>query len=248
MVQSVHRVFELLELVAREPEVPQHLGALAEAAHLPAPTAARLLETLCELDYVEQIGRKKGYRLGIKSFRLGARGTYCRDLVQASEVVLRELSLRVKEPSGVSVLRNGKRFIVSSADSDQAIGVKMSQLTEQPVYGAATGRLMLAYMSQEDRDAFVRKYGGPTEEELPGVSDVAELEPHFADIRKRGYEIHITPKDVVGFAVPLRRGGAVTAGVGIYLPLYRYEKLKPEDLLTPLRAAARQIETNLGEA
>src|SRR5664279_667565 len=68
-VQSVERVFELLELITSARDEVS-LSELAEAAELPLPTIHRLLRTLISLGYARQLPNRR-YGLGPRLIRIG---------------------------------------------------------------------------------------------------------------------------------------------------------------------------------
>src|SRR3954470_20345360 len=68
-VQSVERVFELLELIT-DAGGEVTLSELSNATDLPLPTIHRLLRTLVSLGYIRQLPNRR-YALGPRLIRLG---------------------------------------------------------------------------------------------------------------------------------------------------------------------------------
>lgn len=68
-VQSVERVFELLELIT-DAGGDVTLSELSSSTDLPLPTIHRLLRTLVSLGYIRQLPNRR-YALGPRLIRLG---------------------------------------------------------------------------------------------------------------------------------------------------------------------------------
>ncbi|MDQ5862976.1 MAG: helix-turn-helix domain-containing protein, partial [Actinomycetota bacterium] len=68
-VQSVERVFELLELIT-DAGGDVTLSELSSSTELPLPTIHRLLRTLVSLGYIRQLPNRR-YALGPRLIRLG---------------------------------------------------------------------------------------------------------------------------------------------------------------------------------
>ena len=70
-VQSVARIFELIEVLAAHP-AGASLQRLAEDAHLAKSTTHRLLGSLVSLGYAAQDGETGKYRLTLKMFEISS--------------------------------------------------------------------------------------------------------------------------------------------------------------------------------
>jgi DNA-binding IclR family transcriptional regulator len=64
MIQVIHRAFDVLELLASQPERVFSLGEIAEAAELNRGTCSNILKTLAARSYVTRLSGRGGYRLG----------------------------------------------------------------------------------------------------------------------------------------------------------------------------------------
>jgi DNA-binding IclR family transcriptional regulator len=70
MIQVLHRAFDILELCASDKEKAHTLSEIAEKLQLNPTTCANIIKTMVTRNYLEQVGYKKGYRLGAKAFHL----------------------------------------------------------------------------------------------------------------------------------------------------------------------------------
>ncbi len=141
------------------------------------------------------------------------------------------------------MLRNQKRYIVHLVNSDQDLQVRSR--TERNVYETATGRVLLAYLPDKERDAFIQFNGLPTEETWPGAETEAGLEDALRRIRADELAATHSKSHIIGLAVPIRTGGRVTAALSIFLPEIRCSAQRKKEVVLALRNAAEQINARL---
>ncbi|HZH67510.1 MAG TPA: helix-turn-helix domain-containing protein, partial [Flavisolibacter sp.] len=79
MVQVVIRALDILEFVALSGKEPVQLIKIAEHMKLSQPTTANIVKTLLQKNYLEQLGRKTGYRLGFGAYQLSGNLSYNQD-------------------------------------------------------------------------------------------------------------------------------------------------------------------------
>ncbi len=149
MIQVVRRALDILEYVATRPERACSLTEIAESLKLHQATCANIIKTSADKQYLEHVGRKKGYRLGAMA--------YNQNLILAAKDIMEELTGRLNETSLLGILRNQKRFIVHLVNSDQDLQVRSK--TEQNLYETASGRLLLAYLPDKEKDNVIGATG-----------------------------------------------------------------------------------------
>ncbi|MCY7352374.1 MAG: helix-turn-helix domain-containing protein [Cytophagaceae bacterium] len=242
MIQVIHRAFDILEYIAKaEREVP--LSEIADHLGLNHATCANILKTMVTRRYVEQSGPKKGYRLGAMTFFISGNPAYRKDLVEAGRDELDKMTADLNENSLLAVLRDDKRLCLYTALGKHDLQVKTSP--EKHAYNTATGRLLLAYLSDSERETFVKRFGLPKPEHL---WDEAATHGGFVEvlrkIRQEGYATQRTQAYIVGLAVPIFRDGKVVAGLGLFLPEMRYGG-RETALQMRMKTAAAVISQNL---
>ena len=65
MIQVINRALNILEIIAHDHNKEWGLSEIANELELNHGTCANILKTLVQRGYVEQMGLKKGYKLGI---------------------------------------------------------------------------------------------------------------------------------------------------------------------------------------
>ncbi|CCH53446.1 transcriptional regulator, IclR family [Fibrisoma limi BUZ 3] len=243
MVLVIVKAFNILEFVARDPTKAHSLTEIAEAMQLHQATCANILKTLVEINYLEHLGRKKGYRLGSMAYNLTNNSSNGPTLVLAAAEVMEELTRRLNETSILGVIRNYKRYIIHLVNSDQDLQVRSR--SERNVYETASGRILLAFMPEKERASFVQVVGLPSASIWPGAETVERLEQALAEIRKNELVITHSPSHIVGFAVPIRKGEQVVASLSIFLPEIRCSTERKRELIIALRDASSAISDRL---
>ncbi len=243
MIQVLHRALNILELIAKDPDKTLSLTEIADAQQLNYGTCANILKTLVDRKYVEQVGYKKGYRLGAMAYYLTGNLAYKRDLLLAAKTPMEQLTLEINETSLLGVIINNKRVTIYSVESEHALQAR-SKL-EREVYETATGRLLLAFKSVDDIAAFIEKYGLPSEEIWAGMQTKEALMEALHKIKKDEFVKTHSTRHIVGLAVPIRKQGAVVASLSVFLPEIRFTKAHGKQVAEALKRTSLQIEGNL---
>ena len=109
-VQSVARIFELIEVLAAHP-AGASLQRLAEDAHLAKSTTHRLLGSLVSLGYAAQDGETGKYRLTLKMFEISSGIVNSMDVMSVAKVHLERLA----QPTGEAMHRISCTYIKRKA-------------------------------------------------------------------------------------------------------------------------------------
>ena len=243
MIQVIHRAFDVLELLASQPERVFSLGEIAEAAELNRGTCSNILKTLAARSYVTRLSGRGGYRLGNMASPWEGQAAQDRELAARAKPVLQSLTQRLNETSLIGVIRGRKRVTLESAACDRDLQVRARQIRD--VYETATGRLLLAYLPDEQRSAFVQRVGLPAPGVWPGVETTDDVERAWEQIRRDELSQSQSPEHIVGLAVPIRRGEQVIASASVYLPEARYTPDRRDEIESALRHAGREISQRL---
>jgi IclR family transcriptional regulator, KDG regulon repressor len=244
MVQVIIKAVDILELVARRNGLPISLTEISEELQLNQATAANIINTLAEKNYLEHIGKKKGYRLGPAAYQLTNEVAYAQELVNAAREVMEELTAKLNESCLLGTLRNYKRYILHVVNSTQDIQVQIR--SERNVYETASGRLLLAYLSDRELVRFVQQNGLPDPTLWEEVTDLASFQEALAKIKEEGIAItNMKNRHVKGFAVPVRGHGQTVAGLSVFLPEYRCSASRQKEIIRAMNEAAEKISSRL---
>lgn len=240
MIQSLHRAFDILEILAQRGGRPVPLGDIARETGLNASTCANLLKTLVSRSYADQAGPRQGYVLGPMAQHLGRAGGFRSDLVQVAEPLLMALSAQVHESLVLSALHQDRLFELARADGDSLLQLRRDLQLVESVYRAANGRVLLAFLTPEELQGFITRRGLPGEA-WPGVDDLAGLERQLAAIRAAGHYEDVREDGLARASFPVRQGGHVVAALGLYAPALRLVGERRAHTLAAVEQAAAAI-------
>jgi DNA-binding IclR family transcriptional regulator len=245
MIQVVNRALDILELIAQDRSRLYMLGEISGQLKLNNGTCANIIKTLVTRGYLEQEGRKTGYRLGSMSYLLTGNYSHKQDLMAAAIEPINELSTLLNEGCILSVLKDDTRIILHEAKSTHELQVINKK--EKEAYRTSTGRMILACMEYKEQREFIRKFGLPEQEVWLGVEDEDDLITELNKIRKKQLSMQVSKAQIVGLAVPIFIDDKIIASLGIYLPETRYTSNMQERILEELRNTGELINKKLND-
>lgn len=245
MIQVIHRALHVLEHLSRVGEQPPVLGDIARATQLNSATCARILNTLMKAGYVEQEGRRKGYRLGPMAYTLTARGPYRKELVSCAEPLVRDLARLTRETVSVVILHQHTRYTICRTEGSHDVQVRADAVLSDDVYPYATGRLLLANLSPADRDEFIAQSGLPKSSVWPEARTRKELLAELDSLKSMPEVITTYSDQITGIARPIRNGDRIVAALGLFLPVTRFVGSHKETILKGMKTTADAISERL---
>ncbi|WP_202865700.1 IclR family transcriptional regulator [Kribbella turkmenica] len=245
-MQSVDRAITVLEILARE----GHAGVSEVAAEIGVhkSTAFRLLAALEERDLVEQNTERGKYQLAFGILRLASAIPTRIDLVHQAQPIMDALALQFDETINLAVVREHYAVNVQQARGSAAVASQnwVGQLT--PLHATSSGKLLLAFMSDEQRNSILDRAGQPRLTENT-VTSRQELLDQLAEIRENGFATAFEELEVGlnAAAVPIRdHTGAVVAAMSASGPTFRYDRARIKDTEADLRLAGSRISHRMG--
>lgn len=243
MIQVVNRAFDIIEFIAAEPNETHSLSEIADALKLNHGTCANIIKTMVQRNYVEQLGHKKGYRLGLMLYQLAGSNSYEQELVKASTDVMEKLTKRFNETSLMAVLKKDLRAVVHQVQANNDLMVKSA--IEKAAYNSASGRVLVAMLDDARQQDFVEKYGLPSLDFWEEASTARTFKAEMQKIRKRGYATQTTRTHIAGVAVPVLKNNEAVASLSMYLPESRFSEKILRDIIVHLQKSADIISKRL---
>ena len=244
MVQVLIKAFDIIELVVQRNGQAISLTEISDELQINQATAANIINTLVSKGYLEHIGKKKGYRLGPSTYRLTNEIPYEQDLVNAARTVMEELTAQLNESTILGVLRNNKRYILHAVNAVQEIQVQLR--SERNIYETASGRLLLAYLSEKELERNIQKNGLPDTNVWEEAQTKEGLIQELAKIKENGMA-KTSPhnRHVKGFAVPIFAHNQVVAGLSVFVPEYRCNETHEMEIIQAMKVSAAIISEKL---
>ncbi len=245
-INALQRGLSLLQLFSAS---PHGLAAkqVAERSRLPVSTVHRFLNNLqttgfltCDNDGV--------YRLGITCFAIGQAALGQLDIRHVSLPYLQELNRQTRETIHLTVRHGLSAVYVEKLDSTEQLRIYSRIGATVPLYCTAVGKVMLAFMPPEERQALLsqivfKRFTPNT------LGNLQELDAQLVRIRKQGFasdleehELHIRC-----VAAPIwDHAGAVHASLSVTAPTVRMSMTRLRQVALLVQAAGLQISHDLG--
>jgi IclR family acetate operon transcriptional repressor len=240
-VQSVERVFELLEVITAAGG-EMSLSELSAAANLPLPTIHRLLRTLVPSGYVRQLPNRN-YALGPRLILLGEAAG--RQFGSSARPMLDGLVAQLGESANMAVLDGQQVVYIAQAQSSRSMRMFTEVGRRAPTHNTGVGKAILATLPDEQVRSIVTAAGMTT----PTEKSLGTPEELFADlerIRERGYAIDDEEQEIgvrcFSMAVP---GAPTPTAISVSGPVSRVDEDFGRRAVPLLRKAAEAIAAEL---
>jgi len=240
-IHSVENAFFLLETLASN-GLELGIAELCKKISLPKGTVHRLLGTLKNLGYIEQNPQNRKYYLTVKIFKLGTAVTDRVGLVQIIPY-MKKLSQKFNETINLAILDRDEIVYLYSVGSDNTLKLDLKIGSNQPAYCAAVGKVLLAYLSEQELDGCLQRVKLKSYTPYT-ITSKEYLKKDLKLIRERGYSF-VNEEYMVGVscvAVPIKdQQGKVCAGLSFSVPTVRMDKEKLSLLIDSLISTTKKI-------
>ncbi|TQL55552.1 IclR family transcriptional regulator [Subtercola boreus] len=210
-LQSVSQALRMLRLL--EESAPIGVSTLATELSIAPSTAHRLLSTLVEEGFAEQLTTSRKYALA-PGITLTSHSSALSRYIVLAEAPMRGLRDASGETVHLAVRLGSNIRYVAAVESDQMMRVTSRVGREQPAHATAVGKVLLASLPDEE---IRRMY---TSEQLNRLSDFTlrsmdELLDEIATVRETGYARNVSESEIGMYAMAVavhdRSGNAVCA-------------------------------------
>ena len=211
-VQSVERIFSLIEALAAHP-AGASLQTLANATLLAKSTAHRLLSSLVALGYAVQDPDSGRYRLTLKMFELSSGIVNSMDIMSVAKVHLERLAQRTGEAVHL-VLRDGWDIIYIYKTESGPMRMASRVGLRSPLYCTGVGKAILACLPPQEADEIWR-HSTPRKLTEKTITTQEELNRQLEQVRSQGYAVDDEENELgircVAVAIPGPGGRPETA-------------------------------------
>ena len=249
--QSLDRAISLLHILAASGSEGLRLIDLQEESGLTKPTVHRILDTLRDHGFVEQVSATRRYRLGNELAVIGwsaARDVH--DLRDLCEEDMQAVAARTGDTSFLTI-RSGHEAVCIDRQSGsypvKAFTVEVG--TRRPLGVGAGGIALLAALDEERAERFIAA-AETRLQKFPNVKP-QQLRRAVVEARARGYSYSegFVLKGVRGLAVPIMGPEKrVLAALSVAAIDERITPARIPELVRVLHSHARRIEHRLAAA
>jgi IclR family acetate operon transcriptional repressor len=245
-ITALQRGLRLLQLFS---ESPHGLTAkqVAERSRLPVSTVHRFLANLEGAGFLNCSGDGV-HNLGIACFAIGQAALGQLDIRRVSLPYLQELNRQTRETIHLTVRHGLSAVYVEKLDSPEQLRIHSRIGAGVPLYCTAVGKVMLAYMPDDEREKVLPQLG--LKRLTPNtVGNLQELEAELSRVRKNGYACDLEENEphIRCVAAPIwDHAGGVNASLSITAPTVRMTVSRLRQLAPLIQTAGLQISRELG--
>ena len=190
-IQSLERAFSILELFQNN-KTEMSLKEISDSLGLNKSTTFGLVNSLTTLGYLLQNEDNQKYSLGLKILSLTNAVKMNNILIRASRPYLEELSAKYRETVHSAQEMNGSIVYLDKVEAETSIYINTQMGTKNYMHCTGVGKVLLAYKSEEDLDAFLSRPLKPLT--FNTITDPAAFKKEMAEIRKKGLYMDIRHK------------------------------------------------------
>jgi DNA-binding IclR family transcriptional regulator len=210
----------------------------------------RILFTLKELGYVEQVSASGRYRLSFKTTGLVRRSVEHLTLCKLARPRLVSLRDRLQESVWLAERRRHGIVLIDVVEASHPLKLSFDVGDLCPIHATALGKAIAAHLSPEQVDALLPKGKLPklTSHTLTRRS---KLKAELLRVRRQGYAINAeeTIAGVILVGAPLFDSlGRVFAGISVSAPTARCSAQKRRKIVDQVLAASAAITRDLRDA
>jgi IclR family transcriptional regulator, KDG regulon repressor len=244
-ITALQRGLRLLQMFG---EAPNGFTAkqVAERSRLPVSTVHRFLANLESSGFLNCSGNV--YHLGTACFAIGQAALAQLDIRRVSLPYLHELNRQTRETVHLTVRYGSSAVYVEKLDSTEQLRIFSRIGASVPLYCTAVGKVMLAYMPDDQRKRLLHQL--ELKRFTPNtIGSLQELEAELQRARKNGYACDLEEHElhIRCVAAPIwDHAGAVNASLSITAPSVRIPLSRLRQLAPLIQAAGLQISRELG--
>jgi DNA-binding IclR family transcriptional regulator len=212
---------------------PATLTELVQATGMPKPSLHRTLSLFEDAGYVQREPGGRAYAVGPRLESLGLAILTHDSVAALRHTVLRQLVAELGETCNLAMLRKGEVAYLDRVEAEWPLRLHLPVGTTVPAHCSASGKLLMAHMPADDRDALLAALPLPRFT-ANTITDRNLMARELDRIVAAGYSLdneeHVA--GVACVAVPVRAGREVIAAVAVHaatarLPLQRAVETVP---------------------
>jgi IclR family acetate operon transcriptional repressor len=184
-VRAVQRAGRIITTLAEHP-YPMGIVELAERVQLSPGSVHRLLATLISIGWVEQNTRTSKYRLSTRVLGIGTTGLITNPVIQHGKAYLARLAEYTGWDAVLSTLVGMRTVHLARVGGAQHRVMEFEAGVSQPAHAMADGKLLLAYLLEEER-RYLYAVEGLRQYTANTITNPTDLERELERIRGRGY-------------------------------------------------------------
>ena len=245
-ITALQRGLRLLQLFAQS-ERGLTTMQVVRLTGLPVSTAHRFLVNLESSGFLN-CNASGVYHLGLACFAVGQAALGQLDIRRLSLPYLLDLNQQTRETIHLTVRHGLTAVYVEKIDSPEHLRIHSRIGAAVPLYCTAVGKVMLAYMPDQEREKLLRQLD-LKRMTANTAGSLQELQTELQRVRKNGYACDLEEHElhIRCIAAPIRNHeGAVQSSLSITAPVVRMPVTRLRQLAPLIQEAGLRISTDLG--
>ncbi|HEY2458915.1 MAG TPA: IclR family transcriptional regulator [Candidatus Acidoferrum sp.] len=247
-ITSLQRGLRILQLLGQAGKgLPA--SEIAKLSGLPVSTVHRFLVNLEAGGFLNK-DELNNYHLGVACVSLGQSAREQLDIRKVSLVHLEQLNRSTRETVHLTVRHKLTAVYIEKLDSPEPLRIHSRIGASVPLYCTAVGKIMLAYLNEEEQGSIVnqlelRRFTENT------VGSIQELQAQLARVKKDGFACDMEEHEphIRCIAAPIwDNTGAVNASLSVTGPAVRMSTARLREIASLVSEAGLKISRELGFA
>ncbi len=249
MIQSIHRATLILDYVAQHNEEGCRIIDIATAVNLKVNTTFNIIDTLCQLNMLQQENGGKRYQLGAKTLMLGNKYIQSLSLYKIAYPLVSKLSMDFGENFYVVKEEKGKLSYVIFLESTQTVRPIRNAVDNINLHSTAIGKIFLASMKEIEFEKFLKENTPMSMFTKHTIVDEQDLVKELSVVKNTScaFDREESELGVQCMAVPIfNADNKLEAVLGTSIPTQRSLEKLMNTLLPAMKQVAEEIMLKLG--
>ncbi|MCB2190014.1 MAG: IclR family transcriptional regulator [Deltaproteobacteria bacterium] len=247
-MKSLGKALAVMDLLVSKNE-EMSVTEISKALEMPKGTVHRILASLVRYKYARQDQETKKYGLGIRFYMMQSPLDRFKALRAVMTPLMRELYLKCKETVSAASLVEDEIEYIERFESEMLLRVSIRVGTRFPAHCTATGKVLLASLSDDELTQLYRGRGRLKKCTETSITSMRELKKALEKAREQGFA-RDSEETLIGvncMASPIYNlKGEVVAAISISGPRERMTPEKVAELMPLLQETTSKISQELG--
>ena len=213
MGNVIDKTFAILEQIVISSPAPMLPTQLAEELDLNRATCSRLLKQLMDMGYILKVSRQQGYIPGPKLLTMNTLAGFQKELLDCTIPIIDRCADELKTSVLTAQIYHGKRYVLYHKNRNPELDIRVAQPCFDDIFCTATGSLLIAYSSKEEREVCYRAAKKKGKDILCRISSEKKLHESLDKIVEKGSFFCKEVYQCV-YAYPIMRNGECIAALG----------------------------------
>ncbi len=248
VIPAVEKALDILEYVAQR-ETAASAKDIATELDIPIATVYRTVKYLCLRNYLKEDAAADGrYFLGSQLAILAHQASGHRDLVYLAKPHMRELAIKSGQTAQLGILQDYQVVYIEQALPARPVNIIAALRTGIPVNVSASGKVLVAHLSESERDLFLSN-ASLARQTPESIVEIEPFEQELQRVLQQGYGVDCEEfaRGIGCVAAPIRdHRQQVIAAIGITGHISEYlNQDRLQILIDLVTNAAAQISESL---